>query len=163
LTRFGGEIPHRSPKNDTGHTLRRSWGAFLVYDKSYLTNYIANNRIFRPENIDRAVENYSKLHAQGSDGVFSKPIPLTQYVNKFIVPEVPEDLKPDFPNGLRYGFQSAATGIYKARLINFNDHIKIQTKTFDGAEGEEICPRDRWQIQQTMVKLGANPIEPISA
>lgn len=42
LTRWGAEIEHRGVVNDTGQTLNRTWGAFLVYPKAGYRESITN-------------------------------------------------------------------------------------------------------------------------
>lgn len=85
LTRFGSEIPHRSPQNHTNTTMRRSWGAFLVYERSFPTNNEVYNRILQPENINRALEKSTRLTTQELN-VFDTPIALTSYAHRFLPP-----------------------------------------------------------------------------
>jgi hypothetical protein len=156
LTRFGGEIPHRSPQNNTNITMRRSWGAFLIYDRDYPSNYVTCNSILDAKNIERALEKFA-LQNTPSPKIFDTPIALTKYSNKFIIPAIPETLKTTFPDGLRFGFHSAATGVYKAVVSDLCDKVSIQTEAFRQQPQEEVCPRDYWEIQHAMMKLGAHP------
>ncbi len=51
LTRWGAEIEHRGVVNNTGQTLNRTWGAFLVYPKAGYREAVSNpafNRAVTP-------------------------------------------------------------------------------------------------------------------
>ncbi|MCB1562517.1 MAG: hypothetical protein KDJ75_02995 [Alphaproteobacteria bacterium] len=43
LSRFGPEIRHVSPRNETGQTLRRTFGTFNIHPKAYLYDGMPNN------------------------------------------------------------------------------------------------------------------------
>lgn len=162
LLRFGGEVPHRSPQSTSESTLRRAWGAFLVYDKHYLSNNGIPNPILRGENIERALEAGENCTV-GSIKKTSRPFDLTRYANKFIEPDVPEGLESLFPNGVRFGFHSKIDGVYSAKLSLQDAGVTLSIKRFDGSADKISIAQDRWQIQQALMAHGAHPIEPINA
>lgn len=170
LTRFGAEIEHRSPMNTSNESLSRTWGAFLVYPEKVLSNFVAVNRVLKPENIEAALER-GRTSADKGHNSFETPIPLTKIANRFVDPEVPESLKALFPNGLRFGFHSAVHGIYSAKIEQTTEAgLVIETRSFDGQIrktpvelSDKPTDQHRWGIQCALMDLGAHPIEPINA
>lgn len=79
LTRFGAEYQHRSPRNQTDRSLKRTWGAFIVYPH-HDPNYAApnNSRNLQGPDKDEAIRAYDAILSgkTGAHYTAQSPSPL---------------------------------------------------------------------------------------